>query len=117
MKPCRAVLILALGCAAAIGWAADTNELSRGKLSFDYWCAACHTAKPVEGGRPAPGTYALQVKFNGTKPAALEQRDDLAPEFTKYVIRRGQHGMPFFRKTEISDKDMDAIAAYLAAKR
>jgi mono/diheme cytochrome c family protein len=30
------------------------------------------------------------------------------------VVRRGVSIMPFFRKTEISDADLQALAAYLA---
>ncbi len=33
---------------------------------------------------------------------------------TKIFVRRGVSIMPFFRKTEISDAQLDALAAYLA---
>jgi mono/diheme cytochrome c family protein len=87
---------------------------AQGKQVFDYWCATCHAAGAKEGGRLLPGTQSLTVKYKGAKPAVLEERDDLVPEFTKFVVRHGQEGMPFFRKTEISDRELDAIAAYLA---
>ena len=32
-------------------------------------------------------------------------------------MRKGVSIMPFFRKTEVSDADLDALAAYLARAR
>ena len=48
------------------------------------------------------------------KPAALEERTDLAPEVTKVFVRSGISIMAPFRKTEITDADLEALAAYLA---
>jgi mono/diheme cytochrome c family protein len=80
-----------------------------GKAVFEKWCAPCHGDGP---GRP--GTAALQALYKGVKPALLEQRTDLVPELTKSFVRNGVSVMPFFRKTEISDAELDALAAYLA---
>jgi hypothetical protein len=44
-------------------------------------------------------------------PAALEERRDLTQPPGKQVVRRGVSIMPFFRKTEISDADLQALAA------
>ena len=44
----------------------------------------------------------------------LSERTDLTPAVTKIFVRKGVSIMPFFRKTEISDADLDAIGAYLA---
>ena len=46
-------------------------------------------------------------------PALLEKRTDLTPQLIKTYVRNGISVMPIFRKTEISDADLDAIAAYL----
>ncbi|RPI60853.1 MAG: cytochrome c, partial [Lysobacterales bacterium] len=43
-----------------------------------------------------------------------EQRTDLVPDFVKAIVRQGVSFMPQFRKTEISDADLEALAAYLA---
>ena len=59
---------------------------------------------------------ALGVKYGGKVPAVLDERRDLVPEFVKTIVRNGVSVMPFFRKTEISDSDLDALAAYLARK-
>ena len=86
-----------------------------GKALYQAACATCHGAGRYERGL-LPGTSSLTVKYKGAIPAVLEERNDLAPELTKYVIRHGSGGMPPFRKTEISDRESDAIAAYLAPR-
>ncbi|HEY8519127.1 MAG TPA: cytochrome c [Gammaproteobacteria bacterium] len=91
---------------AASAHAADSPD---GKAVFDKWCEPCHGDGPGK-----PGTAALQALYNGQKPALLEERTDLVPEITKAFVRSGVSVMPFFRKTEISDAELDALAEYLA---
>lgn len=92
---------------------AQVAQPERGKQLFQHWCSACH--KPLgEFVSSVPGTTALESKYKGAIPAALEQRTDLKPEFVRVIIRQGILSMPFFRKTELSDADVDAIGAYLA---
>jgi mono/diheme cytochrome c family protein len=62
-----------------------------------------------------PGTHALSLKYKGSKPALLEQRSDLSYELIKTFVRNGVASMPPFRKTEVTDDDLKAIAAYLTA--
>jgi mono/diheme cytochrome c family protein len=81
----------------------------RGNEVFQYWCAACHAPGPRH-----PGTQALDTLYKGAKPGALEERTDLTPELTTTFVRTGVSVMPPFRKTEISDADLAALAAYLA---
>jgi mono/diheme cytochrome c family protein len=45
--------------------------------------------------------------------ALLDKRTDLTQPLIKTYVRNGLSIMPIFRKTEISDADLDAIAAYL----
>lgn len=85
-------------------------DINRGKAVFDQWCAACH----APGTKDHPGTASLQFKYKGTKPAALEQRTDLTPSVIKYFVRHGFSVMAPFRKTEITDTQLDALAAYLS---
>ena len=88
-------------------FAADEAQWAKGKQVYDYWCATCH-------GPELPGTMALETKYKGSKPALLEERKDLPAAVTKTFVRKGVSVMPFFRKTEISDSDLDALAAYVA---
>jgi len=82
-----------------------------GKAVFEKWCAPCHGDGPGK-----PDTAALQALYKGVQPALLEKRTDLAPEFTSAIVRTGVSVMPFFRKTEISDAELAALAKYLAHK-
>ena len=38
----------------------------------------------------------------------------MSPELVRTFVRNGITIMPFFRKTEVSDTDLDALVAYLA---
>ena len=80
----------------------------RGYVEYEKFCSACHGE-----GVGRPGTLALQAKYKGALPALLEKRTDLTPQLIKMYVRNGITVMPTFRKTEISDADLDAIAAYL----
>ena len=44
----------------------------------------------------------------------LLERTDLAPEAVKVFVRQGVLMMAPFRKTEITDAELDALAAYVA---
>ena len=102
--------VFALACLALAGQAfgADEATIQKGEKVYTYWCATCH------GPGALPGTVALQTKYKGAKPALLSERTDLIPPVTKTFVRHGVSIMPFFRKTEISDADLDALGAYLA---
>jgi len=86
------------------------TKSARGEQVFAYWCAPCHSAGPG-----MPGTQALQAKYGGKLPALLLQRSDLTPTLVAYIVRNGVSVMPFFRKTEISDADLEALGAYIVA--
>jgi hypothetical protein len=61
-----------------------------------------------------PGTHQLALKYRGMDiPAVLDERTDLVPEFIEVMVRQGVSFMPQFRKTEISDEELDALSAYL----
>jgi mono/diheme cytochrome c family protein len=108
MKGLSTVLFVA-SCVGlgAPAFAADEATIQKGEKVFDYWCATCH-------GPRLPGTVALETKYKGAKPGLLSERTDLTPPVTKAFVRHGVSIMPFFRKTEISDADLDALAAYIA---
>jgi mono/diheme cytochrome c family protein len=84
----------------------------RGYVQFQMSCAVCHGSGPGK-----PGSRSLAAKYKGSVPALLEERNDLQATYIKQVVRQGLYVMPFFRKTELSDADLDAIAAYLTRKR
>ena len=85
------------------------GQLKKGQEVYRYWCWNCHGS-----GAGKPGTDALRAKYREARPADLEQRTDLVPAATKTFVRKGVSIMPMFRKTEISDAELDALAYYLA---
>jgi len=103
---CAAMLPLALLYSGAD--AQQTADLAGGEAVFTKWCAPCHSPGPG-----MPGTQALAAKYGGTLPAVLTERTDLTPEAIGVFVRNGVTVMPFFRKTEISDEDLAALAAYV----
>ena len=94
--------------------------LARGQEAYQARCIACHgrvaSAQSAGIGVRVAGTQALEARYQGQKPAALEDRKDLTPELVKFFVRKGSGVMPFFRKTEVSDRELEAIAAYLSRR-
>lgn len=88
---------------------AQDKDMPRGKAVYNKWCAPCH-----DPGVNHPGTLALSAKYAKVKSPVIKEWTDLPPAVTKTFVRHGVSIMPFFRKTEISDADLDALAAYLA---
>jgi mono/diheme cytochrome c family protein len=110
MRAFRVALCCSLLAIAATGSARadDEAQVKAGNAVFQKWCAPCHAAGPGH-----PGTTALQALYNGAKPAPLEERSDLTPEFIRTFVRHGVSVMAPFRKTEVSDADLAALTAYL----
>jgi len=108
MRHARAGLLAILGLIlAAPSFAApDQDQIDLGHKVYDKWCFPCHGT-----GVGKPGTDSL--KAHGRNPVVLEERTDLTAASIKAFVRNGVLFMPWFRKTEISDADLDAIAAYL----
>jgi mono/diheme cytochrome c family protein len=115
MKGSWLVAVATVAVAAGVR-AQDSGALARGGEVFAHWCAPCHGAGRGDDGAPLlPGTQALTLKYRGAKPGLLEERTDLPAELIKAFVRNGVASMPPFRKTEVTDEDLEAIAAYLAA--
>lgn len=89
------------------------GDAEHGQEVFEHWCAPCH----APGNRKHPGTSSLALLYQGEKPAALEERFDLTPELVAFYVRNGVNFMPPFRKTEVSDDDLDDLGAYLSITR
>ena len=99
-----------LALAASLAMAQDDSE-DLGKQVFDYWCGICHG---LPDGASGGGTETLAALYRGTEiPAQLEDRSDLTEELVVTLTRDGRNTMPNFRKTEISDSELEALVAYL----
>src|ERR1700733_692036 len=79
------------------------------KAVYEHWCAPCHAPGPGH-----PGTQSLQFKYRGKLPAVLLDRTDLSPQAVALFVRNGVLLMAPFRKTEITDAELTALAAYVA---
>lgn len=105
-------LIWLLLAPAAYAQGTLAGVVREGNDTYQYWCATCHGAGPGH-----PGTAALEAKYKGTRPALLEERTDLSPQTIGFAVRKGMSIMPFFRKTEVTDADLDAVVRYLTRQR
>lgn len=93
----------------------DDAKIQRGAAVYQNWCAPCHSS-----GRGNPGTMALAAKYKARQPevpAVLTDRTDLTPQAIRFFVRQGVSVMAPFRKTEITDAELDALSAYLARNR
>lgn len=82
-----------------------------GAALYAWHCLPCHAA-----GAQYPGTLALQVKYQGSLPAVLTERRDLGADAVRIVLRQGINVMPYYRRTELSDAEVAAIAGFLARR-
>jgi mono/diheme cytochrome c family protein len=121
MKPLLVVVSIVAGLYGVAGaLAAQTDDqlkVASGKAVFEHTCAPCHAKGPGTDGAPLlPGAAALAARYQGKLSPFLEERGDLNAQALKIFVRRGIGSMPMFRKTEISDAQIEAVAAYLAAQ-
>jgi mono/diheme cytochrome c family protein len=97
------LLVLPLiGAAAPAGVGAATPD---GPALFKEKCLMCH-------GKAGMGTALLSRRV---QPGELLLRKDLVAAFVVRAARIGLGNMPAITRGEVSDAQLDAIAAYLAA--
>ncbi len=90
--------------------APEDPPLARGKAVYDVWCIICHGENDHASGG---GTAALEFLYQGALPAKLEDRTDMTADLITELVRRGRFGMPNFRLTEISERELEDMIAYL----
>lgn len=98
-------LTRALMVALVLVGVAGTAHAADGQKVFDAWCQPCH-------GESGPGTYMLAKRL-GADQSRLEKRDDLTAEYIRFVVRNGLNGMLAFRKSEVTESELDAVIGYL----
>lgn len=104
--------VLVLG---AVPWAkgadAPAPRDAAGRAVYQKWCGPCHDAGVIH-----PGTHALMTKYpNGSRASGtITTWTDLTASYVTFMVRHGMSVMPPFRKTEISDGELAALAAYLS---
>jgi (+)-pinoresinol hydroxylase len=102
------ILVSILAAAVATADAAFTPQQQQGKRVYNHICVYCHS----------PGVWGTNrlAKRMDKDHAVLENRTDLSTTVIQTVVRTGIGSMPPLRKTEISDADLAAVAAYLTRK-
>lgn len=109
--PALATLFL---LASGVTTAQDAASVERGRAKFEHTCAPCHADGIGDDGHAMlPGTDALRIKYQGTLPALIEKRTDLNADAIRTFVRRGTWSMPPFRPTEVTERDIQDITAYL----
>lgn len=109
--PIAALLLLGLaGCNAdktEKPTIVDTRPKT-GKELYEHWCAACHDPGPGH-----PGTLRMAGDF-GDNRSVLIGLEGVDKDLVKYAVRNGFNMMPPFRPTEISDEELEPLAAHVA---
>lgn len=95
--------------APTVSKTAAPEPVRNGQELFNYWCLPCHGAGPGHA-----GTQRLARRL-GADQSVLLQRHNLSVEYVQHVVRNGFQMMPPFRYTEISDQELQAIAAYVSS--
>ena len=103
-------MVGSLLCCGSVG-TANAADAPDGGAVYEKWCAPCHAP-----GISHPGTHALQAKYAGQKSSVLLEWKDLTPEIVKAMVRTGISVMPHFRKTEITDAELNALADYVSSE-
>ncbi len=97
-------------CVAALGagplGAQTTEPIAKGRQIYANWCVHCHR----EGGS---ASRVLEERYRGKVPAVIEERTDLAATRIVRLLRTQTPGMTAFRPTDLTDSDLEAVAAYL----
>lgn len=104
----RTLLLAATAMLIAGGAGAQDEPAHPGKVVFDKWCMPCHGDGPGK-----PGTTVLRNRYGDSIPALLEERTDMTGEYLVTFVREGVGVMPPFRKTEITDAELESMIDYL----
>lgn len=80
-------------------------EAAHGKMIYEARCIHCHQKQFWAGQR-------IRDRM-GDNYVPLDQRTDLNAAYIHQALRWGVGSMLPYRKTELSDADIDALAAYL----
>jgi mono/diheme cytochrome c family protein len=90
------------------------NSTDSGDALFSNHCGACHLAMGM-------GTNLLtkQQVMAGQPPekGLLANRDDLTADYVKSVVRMGKGAMPRQTRVDITDSELEKVAAYLGKSK
>jgi len=104
----RTWLIAAVALVWTLPAFAQDSTVRRAPEVYDKWCTPCHGS-----GEGKPGTISAAALYKGSKPAMLDERTDITAAGIRSVVRKGMYIMPRFRKTEVSDAELETIVTFL----
>lgn len=99
------VVALAAMAAFAAATTASSDTPNSGKELFDVHCGICHQPHGA-------GTIALAHRL-GPEHSLLADRQDLDAAYVKQVVRTGIGSMPPQTRVDLTDAELEAVAAYL----
>ena len=103
--PLLITLAVASLSSAALAQPIPATRPVGGEALFKARCAICH-----EGSGPGVLTLAKRL---GKDKSLIADRADLEPAYVKFVVRHGLRAMPPLGRIEITDAELDEIAAYV----
>lgn len=92
--------------------AGSANRLaaSDGQRAYEVHCGYCHLAGGMGTNLLVKQRLALG---EGPEMALLANRKDLTADYVRQVVRQGKNAMPPQTRVDITDAELEAVAAYL----
>lgn len=81
-----------------------------GEIVYEDWCEICHALEAN-----MPGTDRIREVF-GEERVNLRDSPFVSEETLRAIVRSGRGMMPPFRRTEISNAQLDELVDYLVAE-
>lgn len=103
----KLAVIVTLGTLAGLSHA--QSQPRSGEETYSLYCEGCH--RPDGEG---PGTVMLGHRF-GEERASIRDNPTLNRAYLKQVVRYGFLEMAPFRKSEITDAELELLADYILA--
>lgn len=89
--------------------AAASPAHAAGQKLYEKNCLVCHAAGPS-----FVGTNVLTARFGQGNGLLIERQ--LPSAYVEHVVRHGAGSMPGFRRSEISDSELQTLIDYMAAQ-
>lgn len=105
------ILFVCFVAACSVQMPVLSDEAEQGQDVYEKWCVPCHSEDPQ-----APGTQKLGRTY-GPEQAVLAERSNLPGEYVASIVRSGLGSMPPFRRTEITDTELEWLTEYLQSVR